>query len=119
MFSLRKQLGISLFDASICDKCWTSEYYHGIHRGYFLNFHMDHQLPLQRLKSHHVARLSQHEKFKKANICTNELAAVMSEAYHVNFYRRLEIVQNLCEYWKSGKEVGLKLIDEGLFLCNS
>ena len=63
--------------------------------------------------------MSQHEKFKKANICTTELAAVISEASHVNFYRQLEIVQNFCKYWKSGKEVGLKLINEGLFLCNS
>ena len=62
-------------------------------------------------------RLSQHEKLKKANICTTELAAVMSEASHVN-YHKLEMVQKLCEHWKSGKEVGLKLIDEGLYLCN-
>ena len=60
-------------------------------------------------------RLSQHEKFKKANVCTTELVAVISEASHVNFHRQLEIVQNLCEYWKSGKEVGIKLIDEGLY----
>ena len=60
-------------------------------------------------------RLSQHEKFKKASVCTTELAAVISEASHVNFHRRLEIVRSLCEYWKSGKEVGLKLIDEGLY----
>ena len=32
MFSLRKQLGIPLFDASICDKRWTSEYYHSTQR---------------------------------------------------------------------------------------
>lgn len=116
MFSLRKRLGIPLFDASICDKRWTSEYYHSTQR-LFSEFSLQPSVAITMIEKP-PRRLSQHEKFKKANVCTTELAAVISEASHVNFYRRLEMVQNLCEYWKSGKEVGLKLIDEGLYLCN-
>jgi len=32
MFSLQKQLGVSLFDATICDKRWTVDYYQRTHR---------------------------------------------------------------------------------------
>ena len=113
MFSLRKRLGIPLFDASICDKRWTSEYYRSTQR-LFSEFSHEPSVTIAKIKKP-PRRLSQHEKFKKANVCTTELAAVISEASHVNFHHRLEIVQNLCEYWKSGKEVGLKLINEGLY----
>ena len=114
MFALRKWLGILLFDASICDKRWTSEHYRSTQR-LFSECLQQPSIAITGIKRP-PCRLSQHEKFQKASVCTTELAAVMSEASHVNFYNRLEIVKSLCEQWKSGKEVGLQLIDEGIIL---
>jgi len=59
-------------------------------------------------------RLSQQEKFRKASIYVTELASVASESSHVHFYCKVELMGKLCEYWKSGKEDGLTLLDKGL-----
>ena len=44
---------------------------------------------------------------------TIELAAVISEASHTHFYRRLELLKDLIDSWKSGTEVALADLDEG------
>ena len=55
------------------------------------------------------------KNFKKANMITTELAAVISESSHIHFHRQLNLVKELIKYWKSGEEIALKLteIDEG------
>ena len=48
-----------------------------------------------------------------------ELAAVVSEAPHTHFYRRMELLKDLISNWKSGTDVVLADIDSGelLFVC--
>ena len=108
MFSLRKQLGVCLFDATICNKRWTVDYYQRIFSD---NIHQPSSVTIAEIDIKPQCKLSQQEKFRKASICATELASVASEASHVHFYRKVEFME---EYWKSGKEVGLTLLDEGL-----
>jgi len=114
MFSLRKKLGVSLFDATICDKRWTVDYYQRTHRIFSDSIHQPSSVTIAEIAIKPQRRLSQHEKFRKASICVTELASVASEASHVHFYRKIELMEKLCEYWKLGKEVSLTLLDEGL-----
>ena len=58
-------------------------------------------------------KLTQHEKFRKANMLSTELATVISEASHTHFYRRLKLLKDLIDSWKSGTEVALADVDEG------
>ena len=37
-----------------------------------------------------------------------------SGASHVHFHRRLMLIEELIEHWKSGEEVGLVGLDEGM-----
>ena len=59
-------------------------------------------------------KLTQHEKFRKASMLTTQLATVVSEASHVHFYRRLDLLKELIDSWKSGTEVTLADIDSGM-----
>lgn len=38
----------------------------------------------------------------------------MSEASHIHFNRRLDLVKDLIQHWKSGNEVGLMDVDDGM-----
>ena len=107
IFALRKKLGISLFDSQCCAKRWTIGYYRDTQR-IFCN-----TIDVSFIDSPKQRKLTQHEKFRKANMLTTELAAVISEASHTHFYRRLELLKDLIDSWKSGTEVALADLDEG------
>ncbi len=105
-----------VFDANLCDSRWTSQYYQETLRIFIalpptptISDVTFSQIKKQR-------KLKQHEKFRKSNILTTELATVMSEASQAHFIRRLELVKELISQWKSGNEVGLVEIDTGVLL---
>ena len=118
IFALRKKLSLSLFDRSCCADRWTTSYYHATQRLFSdlpgtptvdISFH---DYPKNR-------KLTQHEKFRKASILTTQLATVVSEASHVHFYRRLDLLKDLIDSWKSGNEVTLADIDSGAIILYS
>jgi zinc finger SWIM domain-containing protein 3 len=114
IFALRKSLGISIFEPNICEKRWTSEYYKSTQR-IFLDFPSTPSVTTVFFSNSKKQRaLSQHEKFRKANMITTELAAVISESSQIHFHRRLSLVKKLIEYWKSGEEVALTEIDDAI-----
>ena len=82
----------------------------GPHRGYF---HVAH-LNLLWLLWKHKRKLSQHEKYCKALLLTSELASVASGASHIHFHRRMKLLKELIDHWKSGEEVGLVDLDLGV-----
>lgn len=113
---LRVILEKPVFDANLCDRCWTSQYYQETQRIFFslpptptISGVTFSQIKKQR-------KLTQHEKFRKSSILTTELATVMSEASQVRFTRRVNLVQDLIHRWKSGDEVGLVEVDDGVLL---
>ena len=57
----------------------------------------------------HRRKLSQHQKFRKASVITSELASVASEASHVHFQRRIDVLKDLIVHWKNGDEFGYGL----------
>ena len=113
IFALRKNLSQPLFDSSICDKRWTSSYYRATQRIFSsLSTSCNPSVAITKIDSKQ-RKLSGHEKFRKANVLTTNLAVVISEVSHIHFYQRLDLVEELI-YWKSGEEVALSVIDEGV-----
>ena len=91
-----------------------SDYYQRTHRIFSDSIDQPSSVTVAEIDIKPQHRLSQHEKFRKASICATELASVASEASHVHFNRKIDLMEKLCEYWKLGKEVGLTLLDKGL-----
>lgn len=112
MFALRSKLELSLYDGQSCDKRWTSSYYKATQR-IFSSLPSTPSIDVSIFDSTKQRKLSQHEKFRKATMLTTELAAVASQASHTHFYRRLELLKDLIDSWKSGTEVALAEVDEG------
>ena len=112
MFALRKMLGFSLFDDQCCAKRWTIEYYRTTQRS-FCDMPSATSIDVSFLEVPKRRKLTQHEKFRKANMLTTELAAVISESSHIHFYRWLELLKDLIDSWKSGTEVALADLDTG------
>ena len=52
-------------------------------------------------------------KYRKASLLTSELAAVVSSASEVHFERRMELVQQLPDLLKEGKEVHINDLVKG------
>ena len=113
MLVLRKNLKEPLFDAECCDERWTSHYYRQTQR-LFSSLPSAPSVTVSLHNSKSERKLSQQEKFRKANILTTELAAVVSEASRHHFYRRLELLKELIDGWKNGDEMALSMVDEGI-----
>jgi zinc finger SWIM domain-containing protein 3 len=112
ILALRSTLDLPLFDAELCDKRWSMEYYKSTQR-MFVNRVRSPQVTLTASASKdHARRLSQHEKFRKASLLTTELASVMSHASHIHFKRRMNLLQELIDYWKNGEEVSLTSVED-------
>ena len=107
-----------VFDGNLCDSRWTSQYYQETQRIFiaFLPTPTVSDVTFSQIKKQR--KLTQHEKFRKSNILTTEIAIAMSEASQVHFIRRLELVKELISQWKSGNEVGLVDIDAGYYLTH-
>ena len=99
--SLRKKLKEPLFDAINDGHLDTIVK----HNDYFLACPQHHQLLC------HSMTLG--KKFRKASILTTELATIASEASRYLFYRRLDLLKDLIDAWKNGKEMTLCTVDEG------
>ena len=56
--------------------------------------------------------LSQHQKFRKANILAGKLATLASEVARYHFDRRMEIFERLIKVWEDGKEAAIVELTE-------
>lgn len=110
IFALRSKLDEPLYDASICDKRWTSDYYKSTQR-IFTAHSVEPSLQVKMSKKH-VRILSQHQKFHEASLITAELASVASVASGFHFKRRMKVLKELIAYWKDGEEVALVELDQ-------
>ena len=116
MIALRMKLGEPIFDASICEERWTAAYYRSTQR---LSSNCSSRASLSVIESSTEKRpLSQHEKYRKAVLLTSELASVASGASQFHFVQRLNLIQELIDHWKCGKEVGLLDLNEGECKCH-
>ena len=100
-----------LFDESLCEKCWTLNYYRATQR--LFSTSNGEPKVVQTTSVSSCRKLSQHEKFRKALVLTSELATVASEASHVHFQRQLDVLQDLISHWKTGNEVTITEVDKG------
>lgn len=92
IFALRAKIGKPLFDGSLCDKLWTLMYYRDTQR-LFSSSTAEPRVIQTTSKINSRRKLSQHEKYRKALVFTSELASVASEASHVHFKRRLDVLE--------------------------
>ena len=111
ILALRKKLKEPLFDVECCDKHWTSNYYRQTRL--FSNLPSSPSVTVSHHNSRNEHKLSQHEKFQKANILTTEIASVVSEASHLHFYQQLDLLKELIDGWENGEEMALCSVDEG------
>lgn len=113
IFALRRKLELSLFDPSLCDKRWTFDYYKATHRFFTEESSDASGDSLLVTSSEHSTKLSQHQKYRQANVVCNQLASVASYASNVHFERRVKLLEELLDYWKCGKEVALTELETG------
>lgn len=117
MLALRIMLKEPIFDAALCERRWTAEYYRSTQRLFSTHSSQPSLSVIESAKQ--KRKLSQHEKYRKALLLTSELASVASGASHIHFHRRLKLLRDLIDHWKDGEEVGLVDLDEGtLFQCH-
>ena len=109
IFALRSKLGEPLFEASLCDKQWSTTYYRSTQR-IFSEHPMDASMMMITSAKHRQA-LTQHQKFHEASIITSQLASVASVASNVYYVRRIDSMKELIDFWKNGQEVGLVEMD--------
>ena len=109
--ALQQKLCLPLFDTSLCDKRWSSEYYQSTQRLFITS---DSSKPILDQPSvtttstkEDIKILSQHEKFRKASFIATEVASIVSYSSRCQFVRRIELLQKISEFWRDGKEVSV------------
>ena len=110
LFALRSLLSLPLFVPDLCDIRWTSHYYKANCRMISRAPESHSSLSIQSVEKAKV--LSQHQKFRKANILARKLATLASEVARYHFDRRIEILENLVKVWKDGKEAAIVELTE-------
>ena len=113
IFALRSKLQQPLFDETLCDNRWTTEYYRCTQR-LFINSSQQSSVQVVTASKEHRRKLTQHQKFRTASVITAELASVASMASNIHFERRIELLEDLLSHWKAGTELGLTEVDSKL-----
>ena len=103
LFALCSLLNLPLFVPDLCDICWTSHYYKANCRMISRAPESHSSLSIQSVEK--VKVLSQHQKFRKANILAGKLATLASEVARYHFDRRIEIL--FVKVWEDVKEVAI------------
>ena len=109
MFALCKGLCKPLYNAELCNKRWTSDYYRSTQR-LFCNSPSQPVIVMSSSKEH-THKLTQHEKFRKASIICSQVASVASVSSKIDFQRRMKLLNDLLDFWKNGTEVSLVEIE--------
>ena len=113
MLALRISLQKPLYDPTLCETRWTSDYYNH-HQRIFSNLDSVAVHNISHIPQKSTSVLSTQQKYKKAALITTELASITSESSGILFDRRIELLQELISSWKEGKEISLMEIDSGL-----
>ena len=112
MLALRITLQKPLYDPTLCETRWTSDYYNH-HQRIFANLHSVAALNISHVPQKSTSVLSAQQKYRKAALITSELASITSESSGILFDRRIELLQDLISSWKKGKEICLMEVDSG------
>ena len=110
LFALRSLLNLPLFVPDLCDIRWTSHYYKANCRMISRAPESHSSLSIQSVEKAKV--LSQHQKFRKANILAGKLATLASEVARYHFDCRIEILERLVKVWEDGKEAAIVELTE-------
>ena len=115
MLALRISLQKPLYDPTLCETRWTSDYYNH-HQRIFANLDSVAVHNISHIPQKSTSVLSTQQKYKKAalDLITTELASITSESSGILFDRRIELLQELISSWKEGKEISLMESDSGL-----
>ena len=102
---LRKQLNQEPFDASLCDRRWSTTYYRSTH--WIFSEHPMDTSTVTMTTSRHRKALYQHQKYREAMVIASELASEASESSNINYEKCIELLRELVDPWKNGQIVGL------------
>ncbi|CAH1738143.1 unnamed protein product [Aphis gossypii] len=112
IFKLRKQSLTPLFDADLCDKRWTRNYYYKTQR-VFKNIEVvpsDSDTTVTTLYRKKKKVPTTHEKFRKATLIGAKIADLISLASNVHFYRKIEQLEYVYNNWLKGHEVSIQVL---------
>ncbi|CAG5075431.1 Protein of unknown function, partial [Cotesia congregata] len=106
IFMVRKIENKNLFEESLCDKRWTSDYYYNTQR-VFSTVQEEILIPEPVITSTQYKQkvLSENEKYKKSLEVVKKLPALAAEVGTKLFLKRFEVLVNLVEAWQNNQEV--------------
>ncbi|VDI16268.1 Hypothetical predicted protein [Mytilus galloprovincialis] len=93
-------LGLDLFDASLCSMRWTLSYYRQKMRLLSTDKSVEGHVICSTVKEKN-GPLSEHQKYRKASVITNQLASLCAEVSMVEYKKRIEQLNQLLTSWRS------------------
>ncbi|XP_043279783.1 uncharacterized protein [Venturia canescens] len=121
IFIVRKQLGCDLFDANICARRWTQQYYFHTQR-VFQNERMDDEVISGAVVSskppkRHVS--TENQRFRMIRVITNDLNNLGCEVSGDLFFRRLGLLNKIRKAWVENCEVDVSPVPTIVSSCSN
>jgi len=101
-----------LFDADLCDKRWTRDYYYQNQR-VFKNVEVAHCDSIATVSTLHRKKIkvpSTHEKFRKASIIGAKIADLVSRSSNIHYHRKIEQLEFVFNAWLKEQELILHIL---------
>ena len=111
IFALRQKVGVSLFQGSLCNDRWTTNFYKRNCR-IFLSNDVSATTTLETDIVHAKPKLTKFKRFRTAQLLTNKIADATSEVTGAIFNHRLEQLTKILAIWNSGSELAIDEISE-------
>ncbi|CAC5406847.1 unnamed protein product [Mytilus coruscus] len=93
-------LGLDLFNASLCSMRWALSYYRQKMRLLTTDKSVEGHVICSTVKEKN-GPLSEHQKYRKASVITNQLASLCAEVSMVEYKKRIEQLNQLLTSWRS------------------
>ena len=110
IFALRKTLDLSLFSENLCADRWSLEYCRGQNRLFKRN--VCHEVTIQNdTLTNNVKGMPKNKIFRTAQLITNMIADIRSEATGEIFQNRLDNLKEVVDLWSQGMEISVISLD--------
>ena len=125
IFAVRQAAGENMYDKSLCDIRWTSDFFKNNQCIFSKSFTVDDEpVTIQVIRKKHKI-LNKAQKFRESSTITAKLAQLASDVGSTEYLRRMEVLKSLVWHWENGNEVSIlelskdKVVTMSFYISNA
>ena len=125
IFAVRQAAGENMYDKSLCDIRWTSDFFKNNQCIFSKSFTVDDEPVTIQVIRKKQKILNKAQKFRESSAITAKLAQLASDVGSAQYSRRMEVLKSLVWHWENGNEVSIlelskdKVVTMSFYISNA